>query len=381
MGALRVILALAVVIGHSDAFLGLRLTGGLVAVEIFFIISGFYMALILDTKYTGPGSYRLFMSNRLLRLLPVYWAVAALTVTVALVAIFFDGGNGRLASYFEHGASIGAASLCYLVLTNVILFGQDLVMFLGLDSATGALYFTPDFKQTDPQLHSFLLVPQAWTLGIELMFYLIAPFIVRRRLSVLFALIALSLATRAAIYLAVGTHDPWTYRFFPCELALFLLGVVGYRLYVRLSKVNLIAPAVYCIVFGFFGVVLCYQFIPNIGPYVQLVNWTLYALAAVAIPLIFRLTSGWKWDSRIGELSYPIYVVHILIIESVTPLVTRSGLDMYLGEFAVVLSVLASLVLVKYVAEPVEDLRRARVKRIMNRTRTPLAAGALADAG
>ena len=74
MGILRVILAIAVVISHSESFLGLKFTGGLVSVQIFFIISGFYMTMILDNKYVGKGSYRLFLSNRFLRLYPIYWA-------------------------------------------------------------------------------------------------------------------------------------------------------------------------------------------------------------------------------------------------------------------------------------------------------------------
>lgn len=38
------------------------------------------MALILNEKYKGPGSYYLFITNRFLRLLPAYWVVLALTV-------------------------------------------------------------------------------------------------------------------------------------------------------------------------------------------------------------------------------------------------------------------------------------------------------------
>ena len=45
---------------------------GYVSVQVFYIISGFYMALILNTKYVGPGSYRVFIANRLLRIFPAY---------------------------------------------------------------------------------------------------------------------------------------------------------------------------------------------------------------------------------------------------------------------------------------------------------------------
>jgi peptidoglycan/LPS O-acetylase OafA/YrhL len=44
----------------------------------------FYMALILNEKYTGPGSCRLFFTNRVLRLYPAYWRVVILSVGASL---------------------------------------------------------------------------------------------------------------------------------------------------------------------------------------------------------------------------------------------------------------------------------------------------------
>jgi peptidoglycan/LPS O-acetylase OafA/YrhL len=70
MGLLRLILALTVVIAHSKAAFGLRFTADIGAAEVFFMISGFYISIILDKKYTGEGSYTLFLSNRFLYLFP-----------------------------------------------------------------------------------------------------------------------------------------------------------------------------------------------------------------------------------------------------------------------------------------------------------------------
>ena len=82
MGLLRLILALSVFIVHTGSFYGFNLVGFSVAVQSFFVISGFYMSLILNEKYKGPGSYYLFISNRFLRLLPAHWVVLALAVSV-----------------------------------------------------------------------------------------------------------------------------------------------------------------------------------------------------------------------------------------------------------------------------------------------------------
>jgi peptidoglycan/LPS O-acetylase OafA/YrhL len=52
MGILRTFLALAVVTRHSsDTVFGYQPLGGTFAVRLFYVISGLYTALVLDTKY------------------------------------------------------------------------------------------------------------------------------------------------------------------------------------------------------------------------------------------------------------------------------------------------------------------------------------------
>jgi peptidoglycan/LPS O-acetylase OafA/YrhL len=85
MGTVRTVLALLVALSHmawADTATQHPLTGGaMMAVNLFFIISGFYMALILRTKYVGD--VRAFYVARALRLYPLYWVV----VVVSLILI------------------------------------------------------------------------------------------------------------------------------------------------------------------------------------------------------------------------------------------------------------------------------------------------------
>ena len=78
MGVIRFFLATAVVFHHSTLPWNLPVVDGHQAVRLFYMISGFYMALILDRKYpaTGEGIW-LFYSNRALRIFPIYWLVLA----------------------------------------------------------------------------------------------------------------------------------------------------------------------------------------------------------------------------------------------------------------------------------------------------------------
>jgi peptidoglycan/LPS O-acetylase OafA/YrhL len=89
VGLLRILLAISVFCAHSRPLGSLRWLSGDLAVESFFVISGFYMQLILSTKYTkerlGNTWVWQFYKARYLRLLPVYWVGCLLALGSALI--------------------------------------------------------------------------------------------------------------------------------------------------------------------------------------------------------------------------------------------------------------------------------------------------------
>ena len=194
MGTLRFLLAISVVFFHFNELEG-RMVGGSMAVQSFYIISGFYMALILNEKYlAGKGSYQLFISNRLLRLYPLYLLVFLITVLAYFIdEAVFDYNVPFLKNLKEHSPKFSIGTYLYLIVSNMTIVGQELALFLGLNNQTGQLYFTGNFHQTSPEVNSFMVIGQAWTIGLEILFYLIAPFIVRRKVIVLFGLLGLCL--------------------------------------------------------------------------------------------------------------------------------------------------------------------------------------------
>jgi peptidoglycan/LPS O-acetylase OafA/YrhL len=293
VGILRIILAVAVIIGHSDSVLGIRFTGGIVAVEVFFIISGFYMAMILDKKYIGEGSYILFLSNRFLRLYPMFWIVLCLTILSSVISYAFFQKWLMLSPYIKYFDIMTIPTLLFQIITNITLFGQDIVMFLGMHQETGGMYFTYDFSTSDPMFWEFLFIPQAWSLGIEVMFYLIAPFIVRKSNHFIMLLIILSFSIRLFTYFYLGyINDPWTYRFFPSELVFFLLGTVSYRLYKakKILEINFMGGRLkHFIVISFFLFLLFYQFIYNVR-FGHIINWLFYGFCCISLPFIFELS-------------------------------------------------------------------------------------------
>lgn len=168
MGLFRLYLACAVALAHAGIdrqieFPFLSLVSNVHAVRMFFVVSGFYMALVIDTKYSKvTNGVAPFYVNRLLRLLPIYWLVAA-SFVVASYAIRSESLTQNVGWWapdkdFFAGHNLAFA---YVILTNVLLIGQDFAAFIHVNRGLAA--------------HEFLLVPQAWSLGTELWFYLAAP--------------------------------------------------------------------------------------------------------------------------------------------------------------------------------------------------------------
>jgi len=362
MGVFRVLLALAVILAHTGKLFGLGLIGGVTAVQTFYMISGFYMSLILNEKYTGENAYRLFIFNRFLRLFPTYWVVLLLTVVVCSISYWTSHNALILQTWITQGRHLQIVPAFFLLLTNLIIFGQDIVMFLGVNAPKGSLYFTHDLTTSPIPAHNYLAIPQAWSLGVELLFYLIAPFIVRQSLKRIGLIILLSVTIRAVLAMSGFYLDPWLYRFFPSELSLFLLGAVAYHIYCRVRETPLKPWQKYAPLFILFGCTLAFQFIH----FATVLRHTIYyGIIFACLPFVFNATRHSRWDRLVGELSYPIYICHMLVIAVVQacfPTLQQTAESWFVLICCVVTFAIAG-VITWQVVEPMEQYRQRRVQK------------------
>ena len=363
MGVTRLLLATAVIMAHSGGIFGFKPLGAVAAVQSFYMISGFYMALILTEKYRGPGSYRLFLTNRLLRLYPMYWVVAIASLAVWLIASAAFGKPGPLAA----GHDLNWPAHLFVRLTDVFIVGQDLTLFLGVDS-DGGLYWTKSFRATPPPyVWQFVLVPPAWSLSIEILFYLIAPFLVRRSTPIIALVMVASLGLRGYIYFGLDLNeDPWIYRFFPTELAFFLAGSLAYRVYRWLLTQRPPRSLALAITAFYLLVTLSYQFLPNpefLGVFGKL--WPFHALTWLVIPWLFLTSQQSRVDRYIGELSYPLYIVHFWVLWVIPTGWRFAGVPSESGWVSLTVwlgAVICAIGLHHLVGVPLERYRQARVR-------------------
>jgi peptidoglycan/LPS O-acetylase OafA/YrhL len=358
MGIIRLLLALTVVIAHTNPVFGNKMIIGITSVHAFFIISGFYMALILNEKYTDNKTYKLYISNRFLRLFPVYWLVLILTILLGVFAYSFSNVNGGpLQPFLNQSFNMSGWAIFQIVFSSITLLGQDVLMFMGLNPETGNLYFSA----THTSLWHYMIVPQSWTVGVEIVFYLIAPFLVRRNAVTLVIIILASLLLRVVLYHYGYDQDPWTFRFLPTEMAFFMSGALAYKGYKILKAKEINKPLNISILVFVIGITLFFQYIPVGLEYKQ---WSYYILIAITTPFIFNFTKRSKIDHWIGELTYPVYMSHIFIFLILGYLYkyTKIGPE-YSGLVTIICSILFSAILIKYFIEPIERIRQKRVSQ------------------
>ena len=299
LGTLRLILAIAVVFDHVC---GALIINGKYAVEIFFIISGFLISFIL-VESQNYNQIKYFYINRFLRIYPLYLLILFSKFFLVIFLYIFFNTNSGLITLFD---SVNIPAKLFIIFSNIFIFGQDILFFTAIDS--GSLFFTSKFISSDLQIWWGLVVPPSWTLSLELMFYIIAPFVLRK-IRVMILIFIISLLIKCLLcFNEIGLTAPWENRFFPAELSLFLFGALIHRfLYFKNQFAKKYDYIFY--VFAIMGI-LFFQFINSS----IILIYSFIFLISLTLPSLFRLQNKFLFDKKIGELSYPVYLIHSLVI-------------------------------------------------------------------
>lgn len=356
MGLIRLILAYAVVLNHSKPIHGYFVVPSNAAVTLFFMISGFYMALVMTEKYTGPNRIRGFYSSRILRLYPSY--LIAVVLMIGVQAYLHQRTRGEYVSNWQADrAALPWSVKLPLLVPNIALVGSDIPWMFYYGRKSGWHFWLGQGLADAPdavRAGQYLLVQPAWSIGLELWFYLLVPFLALWRSSSVVILALISFALR----LVMEWKAPWSsYFFFPANLCFFLWGMLAYRIYRSERYVRIATqPRVKVIFVGVVAAIVLRQYIPFYRNY----DWRLYLLFGATLPFLFQASKDWRLDRWIGNLSYPIYLIHASVL-----LFLDIGFGIHGGLITVILTTIVALVLLVSVEQPVERFRQRRASRTL----------------
>jgi len=278
---LRALAAIMVVLSHlhfkssvvgADVFAGFRI--GATGVDIFFVISGFVMAMIYMRTPDEPGSAGDFWLRRLARIIPMYWLVSSIALVIYLANPALVNANGGPTSIWRSYTLI------------------------------------PTWQESNVQ---FLIGP-GWSLSFELFFYLLCTgfFFIPARLA------GLKILSVVLIVLALGTISGIapTYLFTSPLLLEFVYGSAIYGWFQRARGQLPISLGAILLVAGIAGFVAINQ--P--GEFVLAQRWWQAGLPAAALVAGALSLESWvrakpsKIGLLIGNASYSLYLTHVFAL-------------------------------------------------------------------
>jgi peptidoglycan/LPS O-acetylase OafA/YrhL len=342
MGAIRLLLALCVLSTHSQEAKTYFFGPG-PAVFSFFIISGFYMALILDGKYKSVIN---FYVSRALRIYPVYWLALFLTIALGLIKIplHIGGHQNSLIHYIQFSTHLSGKD--YLIeLGNYIVRNLTLIVTLDL------------LKIKDNIAAGYLILYQAWSLQVELLFYLLVPLILKVKKNFFsFTVAYCTLFYGIVLPFSLIPQQNLTFKLFN-YLLYFLLGICAYKyIYINIERLKptLIHQLIFYLLFFY---ITFYQFIPGkIVEHGLSISIIYYLAFSVSIPFVFVLTRGNKFDRFLGELSYPVYIFHLIFVKAYFSF-PHPTFPLF-NSFAIAfMTIIFSIIIVRFFQTPIDRFR------------------------
>lgn len=303
------------VVGEGESGTLAQLNWGLFgrAVEVLFVVSGFVVFLPTVARGGRFGSWTGYAIRRAARLLPAYWLILVISlVLLATVNLEADVPMPSVLSTFTHftGTQLPASMLS----------GEVSV--------------------------GFFVNPPLWTLSVELGFYLVLPFIAavyfRRPFAGLLAALLVTVAWDlffdnyydiiSLLDIHPDAEDAFRFMFnsgaqLPAWALSFGLGMTGAWVYVKVSAMEQTEALRRRILGVLLGAVLAGAILAWVnGDYLEQTRQSLWlsmafsvalasAMVAIALgPAAFRWPFANRPIRRLGDISYGIYLSHMLLL-------------------------------------------------------------------
>ncbi|XHF34153.1 acyltransferase [Pseudomonas chlororaphis] len=289
--ALRALAAWAVVCHHfMQIFFDFEARGpigqlfidkGAVGVDIFFVISGLVIFLSTEGKALPPTRFLLY---RLFRIVPAYWFY---TVLMALLVVFARP-----------------------LLPDQTVDWSHLLL---------SLLFIPTENPGGYGIYPTLNV--GWTLNYEMLFYVLFAWALLFRLQLRLLVVAALLFAVCQTWTGFG----WVSEFYRSDIVYeFLLGI-GIGMFYRRGWIG---PALWLPLLGIGAALLAIYLLP---PEPRLLNWGVpSAVLVMASMSLERHVERNRLLKLLGDCSYSVYLMHVLVLSAGGYLARRYGINPYL---------------------------------------------------
>lgn len=294
---LRAVAALGVVVFHAAERNGGHFVIGAAGVDVFFVVSGFIMWVLAETRQPSPAA---FLKERAERIVPLYWIATAVMVAGGLAGLF---PNMKLTAFHVFGS----------------------------------FAFIPHVSPSDGGTWPVLV--QGWTLNYEMFFYVLFAAVLFLPAAKRFPVLALVFGALVCLGLALQPDGPVLRTYTSPLMAEFLVGAAIGKLWVahRMPPAALGIPLVVASTAGF--ALVGFGYLPY-GPAALAPLSGMLLVGVLCLEKAGHVRHIWA-PTYLGDASYSIYLWHTIAISVV---VKASGILGLPALSAFVLSIVAGTV-------------------------------------
>jgi exopolysaccharide production protein ExoZ len=304
---LRFVAALMVVFTHATFYVASRIKQdfpiwetGTQGVKIFFVISGFVMALAVRSAAATPNAYWRFALSRLIRIVPLYWSLN-----------FF-----KLAQVFAiPGLALANPDWANILLSLLFIFSRN----------------------ADGQIETFYGV--GWTLNFEMSFYFCCCVALLLRMRPVLLCTVVFVIFAALGQFRTGAWPAATFLFNDIVLN-FIWGLLIAELLFRRIRIEPFLSAL---------AVACGAYIIIFHPDARLLGFQ-YATLVGGLLLLEKHVAVWipQWAIFGGDSSYSLYLIHPAIGAIVATVLARVGMKSPVGGVCIIVLVCLAFAVVCY---------------------------------
>lgn len=318
-GTFRFFLAWCVV--YSHLWKGVHYTG-VYAVFAFYLLSGYLMARVLNSRYDFDfNGLRRFFLNRFLRIYPPYLFILLLTLFIT----YFQSESSRI--------------------VNSTLIFPDIRELLYNISIFGVPSVTPK------------LIPPAWSLKVELIYYILLALIIARRKSICLSFLICSILYTS--FMLLNDYD-WSHRYAPLSAASlpFCLGASVYFFRNELSFIEF-RYAKYIAVLFAINMLFSKFLFGNPFYYGYYLSLVLACFLMISLSRARKDINSFimNADTLLGNLSYPVFLCHYFAGCLVISFGLADDLGGQLFFYSIIPICLLSYISYIYVEKPVNYIR------------------------
>ncbi|GGX55383.1 acyltransferase [Tateyamaria omphalii] len=246
---------------------------------------------------------------------PLFFIVSAMSMSLA----YSDGIGLRNAFSYALRRFLRIAPLFYLLLAAWL--------HVGIERDAAAFWQNITFTFGFFSENQISLVPAGWSIGVEVIFYLLFPILAIFRS--IWAAVAMTVIAFGAAYfvnytVAVPQPDYFFWTHFGTNAPYFALGFLAYEIYRRVPEKQYQNAGLFCLTGGLTTLVLSFLYGPTLSaelvsiepvPLSLIAGWgtgfALLALSQALFPVRALVNRG---STYLGKISYSVYLLHPLII-------------------------------------------------------------------